>query len=273
MPLPKSLGSRSRFMDLVVPKWRIPRCSNGNPHRPGICMGTKRPEDFGRRYFFCDSKAGKAARCNDQSWSPVLSEESCERLKVALKVFTKAMYEDPLKVFESAAKLGMQEAAGPKDQDQSTAIESEKVLIYVYISKDDEYLKYEGVINDGFYSFLSDITLCGYMHFPHSSWSIYDRFREGFNPIPTYSAFKVIEDEFFIVRPTSFLDENCQGLGDLITRLHSLPMEGMPAKGSARAREKRKRAVEEEGSDAGPSKRKKPNLGVQETVVLDWTDL
>ena len=130
MPPKRSLSSHSRFLDLIAPKWRIPRCPNGNPHRAGICMGVSQLENFGRRNFYvgvfyilnlcsltwdkCDSKAGGAARCaysKDQTWSPVLTEESRDRLKAALGVFSKALADDPFKVFESAAKRGM-EAAG-----------------------------------------------------------------------------------------------------------------------------------------------------------------
>ena len=122
------------------------------------------------------------------------------------------------------------------------------------------------------YSFILDVGLCDLTDFPHSSWSIYDRFRDDFNPIPTYSKLTVLKDEFLVIRPSSFLDENCEGLGALIRRLQSLPLEGIPAAGAERAKGKQKRAVEEEG-EAGPSKRKKPNTRVQQKEVLDWTDL
>ena len=130
MPLKWPLSSHSRFLDLIVPKWRIPHCPNGNPHREGICIGVSQPENFGRRNFYvgvfyilnlcsltldkCDNKAGGAAHCaysKDQTWSPVLTEESHDCLKAALGVFSKALADDPFKVFESAAKRRM-EAAG-----------------------------------------------------------------------------------------------------------------------------------------------------------------
>ena len=124
---------------------------------------------------------------------------------------------------------------------------------------------------DGSYSFLLDVVLCDLIDFPQSSWSIYDHFQEEFNPIPTYTKFKVLKDEFLVICPSTFLDENCKGLGALLRRLHSLPLDGIQVSGTIK--QKQKRATEAEGSDAGPSKQKKPKLSIQETVVLDWTDL
>jgi len=126
---------------------------------------------------------------------------------------------------------------------------------------------------DGSYSFLLDVVLCDLIGFPQSSWSIYDRFREEFSPILTYTKFKVLKDEFLVIRPSSFLDENCEGLAALLGRLHSLPLDGIQVSGGGK--QKRKRATEAEDSEAGPSdsKRKKPAVSTQETVVLDWTDL
>ena len=46
---------RQKFLDLIAPRWRIPRCTFGNIHNAGLCMGTTVPEHLGRRYFYvCD---------------------------------------------------------------------------------------------------------------------------------------------------------------------------------------------------------------------------
>ena len=46
---------RKQFLDLIAPRWRIPRCNFGNVHNAGLCMGSTVPENLGRRYFYvCD---------------------------------------------------------------------------------------------------------------------------------------------------------------------------------------------------------------------------
>jgi len=43
---------RKRFLDLIAPRWRTPRCLKGNVHHVGLCMGSQVAGDLGRRYFY-----------------------------------------------------------------------------------------------------------------------------------------------------------------------------------------------------------------------------
>jgi len=88
---------------------------------------------------------------------------------------------------------------------------------------------------------------------------VYDRFREEFIPIPIFSNLVVMKNEFLVLRPSSFADEDCEGLDDLLAELKSL---------SLHKPDHLKRAKGED--EAGPSKRRKPNTHDE---ILDWGDL
>jgi len=47
-----NLSPRKQFLNLIAPRWRIPRCPVGNMHNSGLCMGSSIPDDIGRRYFY-----------------------------------------------------------------------------------------------------------------------------------------------------------------------------------------------------------------------------
>ncbi|KDR77762.1 hypothetical protein GALMADRAFT_138821 [Galerina marginata CBS 339.88] len=293
----RSKSDRSKFLDLIAPKWRVPRCPNRNQHHATICMGVAKPEDLGRRSFFCNARNGGQAQCayhKDETWSPALDKETRDLLDNALKVFTKALADDPIKDFNRAARLGMKAAAAGQqirsetgmdavDQQNRTArdlqpeldvsVQSSKISIFVYLTDNDDYIEHKGTVRHGMYSFLSDSTLCDLIDFPKSAWSIYDRFLEEFIPIPTYSGVATLQDEFLILRQSSFVNSNCKGLDILIDRLNSLNLKGIKRE-TTKAGGKRK-AFEADDGQPGPSqpRKVKRRLTVQEPEVLDWTNL
>jgi len=75
---------------------------------------------------------------------------------------------------------------------------------------------------------------------------VYDRFRGEFIPIPTFSNLAVLKNEFLVLRPSSFANEDCEGLDDLLEELNGLGL---------RKPDHLKRAKGD--GKAGPSKRRK----------------
>jgi hypothetical protein len=77
---------------------------------------------------------------------------------------------------------------------------------------------------------------------------VYNRFREEFIPIPTFGNLAVLTNEFLVLRPSSFADEDCEGLDNLLAELKALglhkPDHLKRAKGEGKV---------------GPSKRRKSN--------------
>ncbi|KDR66859.1 hypothetical protein GALMADRAFT_147517 [Galerina marginata CBS 339.88] len=104
----------------------------------------------------------------------------------------------------------------------------------------------------------------------------YDRFLEDFIPIPTYSGVATLQDEFLILRRSSFVNRNCDGLDILIGRLNSLNLKGIKGE-TTKAGGKRKAfdTFEADEGQPGPSqpRKVKRRLTAQQPEVLDWTNL
>ncbi|KAF8810571.1 hypothetical protein BYT27DRAFT_7091515 [Phlegmacium glaucopus] len=257
---------RKRFLDLIAPRWRTPRCPGGNMHNAGLCMGSSVSDDIGRRYFYCNSRPSKSPQCatGDDARSPVLPETTRNRLRNALQVFDKAMASGL--TFQSATAQGLADFSAQEcahlaiirltESMQKSALQ---VNIYIYLTAGDTYIKQIRTLRNGTYSIYSDPTLCSLINFSNLRWSVYDRFREEFIPIATFSNLAVLTNEFLVLRRSSFVDKDCEGLDDLLADLKSLGLHNPCHLKRARAED-----------DTGPSKRRKPNTGDD---VLDWGDL
>ena len=124
------------------------------------------------------------------------------------------------------------------------------------------YVQEKRSVKNGCYSLYSDAELCGLINFPVRCWTVYDRFLKSFVPIPTFSNLVVIKGEFLVLRPSSFMDSDCEGLEKLLLKLQlrKLP-EPQHLK---RIRDQDDDAVEQSGSS------KRARRGQD---VVDLTDL
>ncbi|KDR77903.1 hypothetical protein GALMADRAFT_209411 [Galerina marginata CBS 339.88] len=222
---------RKEFLDLIAPRWRIPRCTSGNLHNPGLCMGSTAPENIGRRYFYCN--AGRSGRpvCayGEETWSPILSAASQARLRNALNVFDNALT-SKLSI-RAATTQGLttfrtEEKAACETAEFSHQLVNPPVEIDIFLYLEvhfagDVYTQEKRSTKNGCYSLYSDSELCSLTNFPVRRWSVYDRFIKSFVPIPTFSNLTVIKGEFLVIRPSSFTDAHCQGLQKLLLKLQS----------------------------------------------------
>jgi hypothetical protein len=113
-------------------------------------------------------------------------------------------------------------------------------------------------VKNGTYSPVLDCALCSLINFPTLSWSVYDRFRRDFIPIPTFSALNIVKNEFLVIRITDIADEDCKGLAGL---LHKLDLRNLPKpEYPGQARKARKRVRSKGNAVPGPSKRRKVDL-------------
>ncbi|KDR65057.1 hypothetical protein GALMADRAFT_217692, partial [Galerina marginata CBS 339.88] len=184
---------RKEFLDLLAPRWRIPRCPLGNMHNPGLCMGASVPENLGRRYFYCNARRAGKPVCayGEDTWSPALADTLRTRLNDALELFgnevrsgssIRAATNKGLAAFK-AAERAQREAA-----EFSNQLVNPPVGIDIFI-----YLEERRSTSNGCYSLYSDSNLCDLTNFPARRWSVYDRFIKKFIPIPTFSNFTVIK--------------------------------------------------------------------------------
>ncbi|KDR67232.1 hypothetical protein GALMADRAFT_147240 [Galerina marginata CBS 339.88] len=189
--------------------------------------------------------------------SPILAEAERSQLLKALQTFTKAM--SSRCGIESATAQGLAAAEAEAHAQRLVAQNADaplEVEIYVYLEVFDTYIKQKGSVKNGTYSFLLDSALCSLLNFPTSSWSVYDRFRGEFVPIPTFCALKIVKNEFLVIRPTNFGEEDCIGLDGLIRKLNAYNLPKAEYPGQAIRNRKRGRA--DDNAVAGPSKRRKP---------------
>lgn len=120
------------------------------------------------------------------------------------------------------------------------------------------------------------------INFQADQWEIYDRFTQQFIPMPTTGLYYVLNNEFLIIRPSTFTDEECPNLDTLCTSLHhalgirliSTPLS--KAFGKRREREDSDLEGAPLISDApGPSKRRKTShkpWSVSDLEVIDISD-
>jgi len=124
------------------------------------------------------------------------------------------------------------------------------------------YIQEKRSIKNGCYSLYSDAELCGLTNFPIRRWTVYDRFIKSFVPIPTFSNLTVIRGEFLVIRPSSFMDRDCEGLKPLLLKLQSRKL----------AEPQHLKRIRDQDHDAagrsGPSKQARKG---QE--IIDLTDL
>ena len=91
------------------------------------------------------------------------------------------------------------------------------------------------------------------MRFPVTSCSIYDPYKEGFIPVSTFSSQCIEDHNYLILHFTSFADDECPGVYELIRGIRGIKDSGSV---SGLSNVSNKRRYEDE-SDGGPSKRKK----------------
>ena len=108
-------------------------------------------------------------------------------------------------------------------------------------------------IKYGVYSFLSDDALCDITRFPVTSCSIYNVYKEDFIPVSTFSSQRIEDHNYLILCFTSFTDNECPGVYELIRGIRGVEDSGSV---SGLTNVSNKRRFEDE-SDVGPSKKKK----------------
>ncbi|KIJ96570.1 hypothetical protein K443DRAFT_107046 [Laccaria amethystina LaAM-08-1] len=109
----------------------------------------------------------------------------------------------------------------------------------------------------------SDDALCDITRFPVTSCSIYDSYKEDFIPVSTFSSQCIEDHNYLILRFTSFTDDECPGVHELIRGIRAVEDSGSIC-GSTNVSNKRRF---EDESGVGPSKRKK---GL-DTKIIDLT--
>lgn len=117
--------------------------------------------------------------------------------------------------------------------------------------------------------------------FPRVKWQIYDRFAQEFIPLPTTGLYYIVDNEFLIIRPSTFTDEQCPGLARICERLHtSLENRPVPSHTSSAGLGKRRERASCDLEDAlpvshlaGPSKRRRTSSNRTRSIdVIDITD-
>jgi hypothetical protein len=84
--------------------------------------------------------------------------------------------------------------------------------------KNDVPIELEGLLEHGAYSFIGDDTFCDLTEFPNALWDVYDPFKQSFIGISTFSQQQIHgNDEFLVVRPESFTDQDCDGIHALLS--------------------------------------------------------
>jgi hypothetical protein len=109
----------------------------------------------------------------------------------------------------------------------------------------------------------SDDALCDITRFPVTSCSIYDSYKEDFIPVSTFSSQCIEDHNYLILRFTSFTDDECPGVHELIRGIRAVEYSGSIC-GSTNVSNKRRF---EDESGVGPLKRKK---GL-DTKIIDLT--
>ncbi|KAF9555031.1 hypothetical protein CPC08DRAFT_766265 [Agrocybe pediades] len=262
--MPKDLSPAASFLSSLAPQWTAPRCPNNHYPTTGISMGQKRPEEIGMRLCHCIKHRYRVS--NNQplcasSTGPLVKEPERSRLRAALTAFKLAKKEK--RSDEEAKALGCQAYRDFKPTTLETTLASSEsnsdvapssststlarpilegqgkfVDIYVYIHADDNYITHQGNIINNEYPFASDKALHDIIDFPASEWSIYDRYRERFIPLHTFtSGLEITPGEFIIIRSLEFEDRDCTGLKQLLLRLQVPPI----GSSSSKALGKRKR--------------------------------
>ncbi|PPQ84362.1 hypothetical protein CVT25_013258 [Psilocybe cyanescens] len=284
MPQPES--SCKTFLKRLAPKWDSCACPMGNYHSLDISMGLKIPSDIGRQYFYCNT-FGRGPACTYstlETMSTVLPEADQRRLHLALDAFNKAIKEghsiniaakkgkevykkglpidngDTVPEIPHASQSQISAAAGPSGWPKWANNYLTAAM------KHDSYIKIQGELHHKLYYFLSGSSVCGLTNFPTISWSVYDRFRESFLPIPTFDNLTIVDGEFLIIQPTAFNDQDCEGLNTLITRMRSYNLD------TAQKTMLRKRKQDDWDVNEQPRCHQKTNNSPN-IEVLDWTNL
>ena len=115
--------------------------------------------------------------------------------------------------------------------------------------KNDGPIELDGLLEHGAYSFIGDDTFCDLTGFPDASWDVYDPFKKSFVAVSTFSQQRIHDsDEFLVVRPDAFTDQDCPGIHALLSHF----ADYLPA-GS----KKRKRLLGDDGwNGQGKGKRR-----------------
>ncbi|EDR07377.1 uncharacterized protein LACBIDRAFT_327819 [Laccaria bicolor S238N-H82] len=270
--------SRSEIIDRLAPKLIVPRCPNGNRHYPNLYKGSpSQAEMIGRRSYYCKPTNGPQCVATKSTLTPELPDSLKSKIREEVQVLSqaatiqkgKAIKTNVVNSVESGTstkrKTTRRSELGMSDGSFPTVMKfmPDTIPIYVYALRNEEPFCHQGQVDYGAYSFLSDDALCDITRFPVTSCSIYDSYKADFIPISTFSSQRIEDHNYLIVRFTSYTDDECPGVYELIRGIRGAEDSGSVS-GPTKVSNKRQF---EDKSDVGPSKRKK---GL-DTEIIDLT--
>ncbi|KAF8074506.1 hypothetical protein FPV67DRAFT_584680 [Lyophyllum atratum] len=234
MQLRNAKSPREKFLASIAPPFKIPRCPYGNYHAPRICMGSKNPRDIGRCSYMCVTRNGQPQCIKSRltmvpEHPPEVQADLSKRLtawdrqKAAQKAFDRLQEVDQV-VKSLTPAVGL--VAEPSDRLEIDVAKETHVLIRVYMSANEEYFEHHGLLINSSYALLEDRSLCNLVDFPNTRYSVFDSFQDQFNSIPTFGRLDIQPDEYLILRPSVFQDNDCPELRRLIINLRAILMRG-----------------------------------------------
>ncbi|KJA18632.1 hypothetical protein HYPSUDRAFT_205166 [Hypholoma sublateritium FD-334 SS-4] len=185
-------SAAERYLSTIAPEVEFQPCTEGFRHTVRVCMGTKIPQEIGRRYIWCH---GGNRDCNVKG--PMLTIAERDVLRKKVKDFKMRLKEDKKDV-SSVSSPGMQKKRraqslpeeSSEEEQASDTEQNDTVKVHMYFG-DNASESHDSVVVDGMYSFRADKRFCEWSSWPEVRWLMFDVVQKIWVDIPTLARIEV----------------------------------------------------------------------------------